>query len=57
MTYECDCCARACSRLHHCVAYGTDTSACDFCAGYDWEAYGEDADPLLVPDQHERSEP
>lgn len=69
---ECDCCGRACSRIHHCVAYGIDTSACDFCVDYDWKAYGEDPDPLLVPndpqereyeerrryfDQHGRSEP
>jgi hypothetical protein len=46
--FECDCCGRKCSRLHCCVAYGTDTAACDDCAGYDAEAYGEDADPLLT---------
>jgi hypothetical protein len=72
MTYQCDCCGRECTRIHHCVTCGTDTSACDFCASYDWAAYDEDADPLLVPDdpqeradeeqrryfeQHDRSEP
>lgn len=70
--YECDCCGRKCSRIHHCVAYGTDTSACDLCVEYDWEAYDEDADPVLFPpdpreeeyeargawfDQHDRREP
>jgi hypothetical protein len=70
--YDCDVCGRACSRIHHCVTCGTDTSVCDFCAGYDWNAYDEGPDPLLVPDdpreredeerrhwfdQHYRSEP
>lgn len=44
---QCDCCGRRASRLHRLVCYGTDTAACDECAGYDWEAYGEDRDPLL----------
>ena len=70
--FECDVCGRKCSRIHHCVTCGTDTSACDDCAGYEWDAYGEDPDPLLVPDDsreredeerrryfdnHDRSEP
>lgn len=49
--YECDCCGRSCSRIHHCVAAGgTDTSACDECYGYEFAAYGEAPDPLLVKD-------
>jgi ribosome-binding protein aMBF1 (putative translation factor) len=70
--FECDVCGRKCSRIHHCVTCGTDTAACDDCAGYEWDAYGEDPDPLLVPDDsreredeerrryfdnHDRSEP
>jgi ribosome-binding protein aMBF1 (putative translation factor) len=31
---QCDCCSRLTDRLHHCVAYGTDTAACDDCAHY-----------------------
>jgi len=50
MTYQCDCCGRFCSRIHTCQQYGMDTSACDDCAGYEWMAYDEDADPLLYPD-------
>lgn len=38
---SCDCCGRLTDRLHYCVAYGTDTAACDQCYGYDAEAYGE----------------
>jgi hypothetical protein len=38
---QCDCCARMTNRLHCCVAYGMDTSACDQCCGYDAEAYDE----------------
>lgn len=38
---QCDCCGRRTARLHHLVAYGLDTSACDDCAGYDAAAYGE----------------
>ena len=49
-TFECDCCGRKCSRVHYCVAYGTDTAACDDCAGYDWAAYDEQPDPLLTDD-------
>ena len=55
--YDCDCCGRKCSRTHALVAYGMDTVCCDDCAGYDWDAYGEDPDPLLVPDDpHERED-
>jgi hypothetical protein len=45
--YQCDCCGRLCSRIHRLQAYGMDCSACDDCAGYEWQAYDEDADPLL----------
>jgi hypothetical protein len=48
--YDCDVCGRKCSRTHALVTYGTDTVCCDNCASYDWDAYGEDPDPLLVPD-------
>ena len=50
MTYECDVCGRQCSRIHYCVAYGTETCACDDCAGYEPEAYDEEPDPLLTDD-------
>jgi hypothetical protein len=39
------------NRLHHCVAYGTDTSACDECYGYEAEAYDEPAAEYLDPDR------
>lgn len=51
--YECDVCGRACSRTHRLWAYGTETIACDACAGYEPEAYDELPDPLLT----EESEP
>ena len=38
---SCDVCGRLTTRLHCCVAYGTDTAACDECYGYDAEAYDE----------------
>ena len=47
--YECDLCSRKCSRHHPFQAYGLEGYACDDCIGYDWEAYDEDADPLLYP--------
>ena len=50
MTYSCDVCGRQCSRIHTFGCYGMDTAACDDCAGYEWEAYDEDADPLLYPE-------
>ena len=41
--YQCDVCGRITLRTHHLVAAGgTDTIACDDCAGYDAEAYGEE---------------
>ena len=46
--YQCDCCGRMASRLHAVVAYGMDCTACDECCDYDPEAYGEEADPLLM---------
>lgn len=48
--YECDICGRACSRSHAMVAYNMDTICCDDCAGYEWEAYNEDPDPMLYPE-------
>ena len=48
MTYQCDVCGRQCSRIHCSVVCGTDTTACDDCAGYDWEAYDEDEDLTLA---------
>ena len=48
--WQCDCCGRACSRIHHFVAYGCDTSCCDECAGVEPEAYDEEPDPLLTDD-------
>ena len=50
MTYDCDLCGHACSRIHRFVAYGMDCAACDDCVGYDWEACGEDHDPVLHPE-------
>ena len=44
---QCDCCGRHPDRLHHLVAYGTDTAACDACSGYDAEAYDEPAAQYL----------
>jgi len=49
-SYDCDCCGRACSRIHHLVAYGGDVDCCDDCCSYDWEAYGENHDPVLHPE-------
>ena len=46
--HECDVCGRKCSRIHHGEAHGMDCSACDECAGYEPEAYDEEADPLLM---------
>ena len=48
--YQCDVCGRHCSRIHHGEAYGGDVSTCDDCAHYEWEAYDEDADPMLYPE-------
>lgn len=48
--YQCDICARHCSRIHCCEAYGIETGACDDCFDYEWEAYDEPADPLLYPE-------
>jgi ribosome-binding protein aMBF1 (putative translation factor) len=54
MTYQCDECGRHCSRPHRLQAYGMDCLVCDECADYDWEAYDEEPDPLLV-DRRPRS--
>ena len=48
--HSCDVCGRPCTRIHHCVAYGTDTAACDDCAGYEPADYDEQPDPLLTDD-------
>jgi hypothetical protein len=49
---SCDCCGRGTNRLHHLVAYGDmDCDACDACAAYDAEAYGED--PAEYQDEQE----
>jgi hypothetical protein len=37
------------NRLHHCGAYGTEYCACDNCAHYDADAYGEP--PALYLDE------
>jgi hypothetical protein len=50
MTHQCDVCGRHCSRIHQGMAYGMDTSACDDCWGYEWEAYDEEPDPVLHPE-------
>jgi hypothetical protein len=39
--HSCDVCGRPCKRLHFSITCQTDTYACDECAGYDPEAYGE----------------
>lgn len=52
--YSCDCCGRLCSRTHQVEASGMEGYACDDCCSYDWEAYGEDADPLLYPEDPEQ---
>ena len=49
MSYQCDGCARHCVRVHPKQCFGMDAHFCDDCAGYDWVAYDEDADPLLYP--------
>jgi len=50
MIYQCDLCARHCTRIHRFVAYGLEGQACDDCADYDWAAYDEAPDPLLYPE-------
>jgi hypothetical protein len=56
--YQCDCCARLTDRLHHLVAYGTDTAVCDACCDYDADAYGEPPARYLdeQPDPEEEAE-
>jgi hypothetical protein len=44
-------------RLHHCVAYGLDTAACDACCGYDSEAYGEEPARYLDEQPEGNSDP
>lgn len=70
--YSCDTCGRLCSRTHRVFAYGMEAVCCDLCVDYDHDAYDEDPDPLLYPedpkeredeerrayfDQHDRREP
>lgn len=46
--YQCDVCGRMATRLHHLLAGGTETIACDYCTGYDPSAYDEPPDPALL---------
>jgi ribosome-binding protein aMBF1 (putative translation factor) len=60
---SCDCCGRSTNRLHHGFTCGTEYSACDECAQYDWYGYGEEPaeyrDETPKQNQHRRqpSEP
>lgn len=38
---QCDVCQRMTTRIHHTEVTGVDTSVCDECCKYDWEAYDE----------------
>jgi len=44
----CDACGTKCSRLHNKIAFGMECSICDYCAGYDAEAYGDEPDDVLA---------
>jgi ribosome-binding protein aMBF1 (putative translation factor) len=48
--YDCDICGKPTRRTHFSISYGLDTYACDECAGYDPEAYGEEPDTETDPE-------